>query len=301
MFLFLILVIIVLVILAKSYVIVPQAHAYVVERLGSYYAVWNNGMHFKVPFIDRIVGRYSLKEDVITLTPQDVITKDNVTMQIDAIMNFAVTDPKAAQYGVSDLMGALEKSVGTALRNVVGEIELDSVLSEREEINGKMQAYMDEVTDKWGVKVIHVAVKDVIPPQNVKDTMERQMTAERNRRAQVTEAKGNKESQILNAEAQAETAQKEAEGQAQAEITAAKGKAQAMQEEAEGKAKAIKIVQEAYAESLKALKDSGTDDEFLKLQAMDALTKVANGQATKLVVPSNLQDLTTLTNVIKHD
>lgn len=210
----LILLLIIVVLVVKSVKVVQQSHAYVVERMGSYHQTWNNGVHFKIPFVDRIVNKLSLKEQVMELEPQSVITKDNVSMQIDTVMTIQVTDPKAATYGVNDLNSALEKSVGTALRNVIGEIDLDQTLSERDVINGKMQKYMDEVTDKWGVKVNRVELKNIIPPQKIQDTMERQMTAERDRRAKVTEAKGNKESQILNAEAQAETAQKEAEGAA---------------------------------------------------------------------------------------
>lgn len=296
----LILLLIIVVLVVKSVKVVQQSHAYVVERMGSYHQTWNNGVHFKIPFVDRIVNKLSLKEQVMELEPQSVITKDNVSMQIDTVMTIQVTDPKAATYGVNDLNSALEKSVGTALRNVIGEIDLDQTLSERDVINGKMQKYMDEVTDKWGVKVNRVELKNIIPPQKIQDTMERQMTAERDRRAKVTEAKGNKESQILNAEAQAETAQKEAEGAAQAKITEANAQAQSIEIEANAKAKAIKTVQAAYAESIKELDDNGTVDSFLKLQAFDTLTKVANGNATKLIVPSNLQDLTTFTTMLNQ-
>lgn len=296
----LILLVIVVALLIKSFSVVSQSEAYVVERMGKYYQTWNSGVHFRVPFIDNIVSKLSLKEQIVQLEPQEVITKDNVSMSIDTLMAIQITDPKMATYGVSDLMSALEKSVGTALRNVVGEIDLDETLSEREKINAKMQVYMDEVTDKWGVKVNRVELKNIIPPQKIQDTMERQMTAERNRRAQVTEAKGNKESQVLNAEAQAEAAQKEAEGEAKAKITAAEAQAQAIMKEAEGKAKAIKTVQQAYAESLKSFNSDKEVQSYLKLQAFDALTKVANGNATKLIVPSNLQDLTTFTSVLKE-
>lgn len=298
MLLLILLVIIVFVIL-RSIRVVQQSHAYVIERMGSYYQTWNNGVHIKIPFIDRIVNKLSMKEQVMELDPQSVITRDNVSMNIDTVMTIQITDPKAATYGVSDLPSALEKSVGTALRNVIGEIDLDQTLSERDTINSKMQEYMDKVTDKWGVKVNRVELKNIIPPQKIQETMERQMTAERDRRAKVTEAKGNKESQILNAEAQAETAQKEAEGQAKAQITQAEAAAEAMQKEAEGRAQAIKIVQKAYAEGLKDFDSDQETQAFLKLQAFDALTKVANGNATKLIVPSNLQDLTTLTDIFK--
>lgn len=295
----LILALIIVILIIKSVKVVQQSRAYVIERMGSYYQTWNNGIHFKIPFIDRIVNKLSLREQVMELDPQSVITKDNVSMQIDTVMTIQITDPKAATYGVDNLSRALEKSVGTALRNVIGEIDLDQTLSERDIINSKMQEYMDEVTDKWGVKVNRVELKNIIPPQKIQDTMERQMTAERDRRAKVTEAKGNKESQILDAEAQAETAQKEAEGKAKAIETEATAKAKAMEVEAEGKAKAIKTVQQAYADSLKSF---GTQEEvrsYLKLQAFDALTKVADGNATKLIVPSNLQDLTTFTEIFK--
>lgn len=279
----------------------PQSRAYVIERLGSYYATWNQGVHFKVPFIDRVAANLSLKEDVSDLEPQHVITKDNVTMEIDALIATTIIDPKAATYGVENLDVAVDKSVGTALRNVIGEIDLDEALSQREKINAKMQTYMDEVTAGWGIKVNRVELKNITPPQNVKDTMERQMTAERDRRAKVTSAQADKEAALLDAEADAESDKKKAEGEAAAQITAAQAKAKSIQIEAEAKANAIKTVQQAYADGLADVANNHQTDAYLKLQAMDALAKVANGNATKLIVPSELQDLAVLNNMWQAD
>lgn len=286
--LFLILVIILIVMAVRCIKVVQQSEAFVVERMGSYFQTWNNGIHFKVPFIDNIVNRISLKEHVMDLPAQSVITKDNVSMNIDTVMAIEITDPKLATYGVDNLENALEKSVGTALRNVVGELELDQTLSERDSINAKMQNYMDEVTGKWGVKVNRVELKNIVPPKEIQNAMERQMKAERERRAQVTKAKGNKESQILQAQAEAEAAETEAKGRANAEI-----------EEAKGKAQAIREVQQAYADSLTMISNANISDAALKLKAFEALKDVANGKATKLIVPSELQDLTTLGSALK--
>lgn len=286
--LFLILLIIIVILAVRCVKVVQQSEAYVIERMGSYFQTWNNGIHFKVPFIDNIVNKISLKEHVMDLPAQSVITKDNVSMNIDTVMAIEITDPKLATYGVDNLENALEKSVGTALRNVVGELELDQTLSERDSINAKMQNYMDEVTGKWGVKVNRVELKNIVPPKEIQNAMERQMKAERERRAQVTEAKENKESQILQAQAEAEAAETEAKGRANAEI-----------EEAKGKAQAIREVQQAYADSLTMISNANISDAALKLKAFEALKDVANGNATKLIVPSELQDLTTLGSALK--
>lgn len=286
--LFLILLIIIVILVVRCVKVVQQSEAYVIERMGSYFQTWNNGIHFKVPFIDNIVNKISLKEHVMDLPAQSVITKDNVSMNIDTVMAIEITDPKLATYGVDNLENALEKSVGTALRNVVGELELDQTLSERDSINAKMQNYMDEVTGKWGVKVNRVELKNIVPPKEIQNAMERQMKAERERWAQVTEAKGNKESQILQAQAEAEAAETEAKGRANAEI-----------EEAKGKAQAIREVQQAYADSLTMISNANISDAALKLKAFEALKDVANGNATKLIVPSELQDLTTLGSALK--
>lgn len=286
--LFLILLIIIVILAVRCVKVVQQSEAYVIERMGSYFQTWNNGIHFKVPFIDNIVNKISLKEHVMDLPAQSVITKDNVSMNIDTVMAIEITDPKLATYGVDNLENALEKSVGTALRNVVGELELDQTLSERDSINAKMQNYMDEVTGKWGVKVNRVELKNIVPPKEIQNAMERQMKAERERRAQVTEAKENKESQILQAQAEAEAAETEAKGRANAEI-----------EEAKGKAQAIREVQQAYADSLTMISNANISDAALKLKAFEALKDVANGNATKLIVPSELQDLTALGSALK--
>lgn len=253
--LFLILLIIIVILAVRCVKVVQQSEAYVIERMGSYFQTWNNGIHFKVPFIDNIVNKISLKEHVMDLPAQSVITKDNVSMNIDTVMAIEITDPKLATYGVDNLENALEKSVGTALRNVVGELELDQTLSERDSINAKMQNYMDEVTGKWGVKVNRVELKNIVPPKEIQNAMERQMKAERERRAQVTEAKG--------------------------------------------KAQAIREVQQAYADSLTMISNANISDAALKLKAFEALKDVANGNATKLIVPSELQDLTTLGSALK--
>lgn len=295
----LILIIIILALIISSVKVVQQSEAFVIERLGSYYQTWSNGIHFKVPLVDNIVNKISLKEHVMDLPAQSVITKDNVSMNIDTVMAIEITDPKLATYGVDNLENALEKSVGTALRNVVGELELDQTLSERDSINIKMQNYMDEITGKWGVKVNRVELKNILPPKDIQQSMERQMKAERERRAQITEAKGNKESQILNAQAEAERAETEARGYANAKIEEARGRAKAEIEESEGKAQAILNIQQAYADSLKMLSAVDVSDATLKLKAFEALKDVANGQATKLIVPSELQDITTLGSALK--
>lgn len=273
--------------------VVHQSQAYVVERLGSYYQTWNQGIHFLVPFVDVIVQRLDLRQQVMELKPQAVITKDNVSMTINTIMAVEIVDPKLAVYGVDNLENALEKSVGTALRNVIGELELDQTLSERDQINTRMEEYMESVTGKWGVKVDRVELKDVRPPQEIQQTMERQMKAERERRANVTEAEGKKQAQILNAEADAEAAQKKAEGDAQAKIRLAEADAVATEKRAEGKANAIKKVQKANADGLKFLQENGAVASYIKLQQMDAIQKVADGNATKMIIPSDMQDFVT--------
>ena len=280
--------------------IVQQSEAFIIERMGSYYQTWHNGIHFLMPFIDKIVHKVSLKETVLTLDPQSVITKDNVSMTIDTIMYTQITDPKAATYGVDDVENALRKSVGTALRNVVGELELDQTLSERDIINAKMQSYMDKVTGPWGIKVNRVELKDVRPPKEIQATMERQMKAERERRAQVTEARGAKEAQVLKAEAEAEAVQKQAEGQAKAQVTQAQAQAQAMEARAQGQANAIKTVQTAYSSGLKSLNDNGVLAQFIRLQSFDAMKGIADGNATKLIVPSDMQDFTTKSMLFKE-
>lgn len=280
--------------------IVQQSEAFIIERMGSYYQTWHNGIHFLMPFIDKIVHKVSLKETVLTLDPQSVITKDNVSMTIDTIMYTQITDPKAATYGVDDVENALRKSVGTALRNVVGELELDQTLSERDIINAKMQSYMDKVTGPWGIKVNRVELKDVRPPKEIQATMERQMKAERERRAQVTESRGAKEAQVLKAEAEAEAVQKQAEGQAKAQVTQAQAQAQAMEARAQGQANAIKTVQTAYSSGLKSLNDNGVLAQFIRLQSFDAMKGIADGNATKLIVPSDMQDFTTKSMLFKE-
>lgn len=260
--------------------IVSQSDAFVIERLGGYHATWNVGLHVKFPFIDRIEKKVSLKEKVFDFPPQPVITKDNVTMMIDTVVYFQITDPKLYTYGVEKPINALENLSATTLRNIIGELELDESLTSRDVINTKMRAILDEATDPWGIKVNRVEVKNIEPPQAIRDAMEKQMKAERERREQILIAEGHKQSAIL-----------EAEGQKQALILAAEAEKEAAIQKAKGEAEAIREVQEAKAQGLKMLKEAGMDEKVLKLRSLEAFEVAANGQATKIIVPSDLQNL----------
>ena len=260
--------------------IVPQSNAFVIERLGAYHGTWNVGLHVKMPFIDRIAKKVSLKEKVFDFPPQPVITRDNVTMMIDTVVYFQITDPKLYTYGVEQPINALENLSATTLRNIIGELELDESLTSRDVINTKMRSILDEATDPWGIKVNRVEVKNIEPPQAIRDAMEKQMKAERERREQILIAEGHKQSAIL-----------EAEGQKQALILEAEAAKEAAIQKAKGEAEAIREVQQAKAEGLKMLKDAGMDASVLKLRSLEAFEKAADGQATKIIVPSDLQSL----------
>ena len=260
--------------------IVSQSNAFVIERLGGYQGTWNVGLHVKMPFIDRIAKKVSLKEKVFDFPPQPVITRDNVTMMIDTVVYFQITDPKLYTYGVEKPINALENLSATTLRNIIGELELDESLTSRDVINTKMRSILDEATDPWGIKVNRVEVKNIEPPQAIRDAMEKQMKAERERREQILIAEGHKQSAIL-----------EAEGQKQALILEAEAHKEAAIQKAKGEAEAIREVQQAKAEGLKMLKDAGMDSAVLKLRSLEAFEKAADGQATKIIVPSDLQSL----------
>ena len=274
------LVVIVLVLIITNIRIVPQSNAFVIERLGAYQATWNVGLHVKMPFIDRIVKKVSLKEKVFDFPPQPVITRDNVTMMIDTVVYFQITDPKLYTYGVEQPINALENLSATTLRNIIGELELDESLTSRDVINTKMRSILDEATDPWGIKVNRVEVKNIEPPQAIRDAMEKQMKAERERREQILIAEGHKQSAIL-----------EAEGQKQALILEAEAAKEAAIQKAKGEAEAIREVQQAKAEGLKMLKEAGMDEKVLKLRSLEAFEKASDGQATKIIVPSDLQSL----------
>ena len=260
--------------------IVPQSNAYVLERLGAYHSTWNVGLHVKMPLIDRIAKKVSLKEKVFDFPPQPVITKDNVTMMIDTVVYFQITDPKLYTYGVEKPISALENLSATTLRNIIGELELDESLTSRDVINTKMRAILDEATDPWGIKVNRVEVKNIEPPQAIREAMEKQMKAERERREQILIAEGHKQSAIL-----------EAEGEKQAMILQAEAQKESAIQKAKGEAEAIREVQQAKAEGLKMLKEAGMDSAVLKLRSLEAFEKAANGQATKIIVPSDMQSL----------
>ncbi len=267
--------------------IVPQAKAFVVERLGAYQATWSVGLHIKIPLIERVVKRVSLKEQVVDFPPQPVITKDNVTMQIDTVVYFQITDPKLYAYGVEVPMSAIENLTATTLRNIIGDLELDETLTSRDHINGKMRIILDEATDAWGIKVNRVELKNILPPREIQDAMEKQMKAERERRQAILQAEGEKQSQILVAEGEKESAILRADA---SKITKIR--------EAEGEAEAILTVQRALADSIKLLNESPPTDGIIKIKALEAFEKAANGQATKIIIPSEIQGLAGLASGI---
>ena len=279
----------VLIIIVLGIKIIPQSRAKVVERLGSYHATLQTGVHYVIPFIDRVASDVTLKEMVKDFAPQPVITKDNVTMQIDTVVYFQITDPKLYTYGVENPINAIENLTATTLRNIIGELELDQTLTSRDIINSKMRSILDEATDPWGIKVNRVEVKNIIPPRDIQEAMEKQMRAERERREKILQAEGEKKSAILIAEGEKESAILRAEALRETHI-----------KEAEGEAQAILKVSEAKAQSLKLLKDAKADDAVLKLKSYEAMIDVANGQATKIIVPSDLQSLVTAGTVISE-
>ena len=287
----LIVVIIALVVIVNCVKIVPQAHAVVVERLGGYLTTWSVGLHFKVPFIDRIAKRVLLKEQVVDFPPQPVITKDNVTMQIDTVVYFQITDPKLYAYGVENPIMAIENLTATTLRNIIGDLELDQTLTSRETINTKMRASLDVATDPWGIKVNRVELKNIIPPAAIQDAMEKQMKAERERREAILRAEGEKKSTILVAEGNKESAILDAEAEKQAAILRAEAQKEAMIRQAEGEAEAILKVQQANADGIRFLKEAGADEAVLTMKSLEAFEKAADGKATKIIIPSELQGI----------
>lgn len=271
--------------------VVPQSKAYVIERLGTYFTTWQTGLHVKVPFIDRISKIVSLKEQVVDFKPQPVITKDNVTMQIDTVVFYQITDPKLYCYGVESPISAIENLSATTLRNIIGELELDSTLTSRDTINAKIRVILDEATDPWGIKVNRVELKNIIPPREIQDAMEKQMKAERERREAILRAEGEKQSRILVAEGHKESKILEAEAEKQSAILRAEAVKEAKIREAEGEAQAIATVQQASAEAIKLLNEANANEAVLKLKALEAFAKAADGQATKIIIPSEIQSL----------
>lgn len=283
--------IIAFIIVISNISIVQQSRAYVVERLGAFQAVWGVGMHFKVPFIDRVARRVSLKEQVLDYPPQPVITKDNVTMQIDTVVYFQITDPKLYAYGVEQPMVAMETLTATTLRNIIGDLELDQTLTSRDVINTKMRAILDEATDPWGIKVNRVELKNILPPQDIQNSMEKQMKAERERRQSIIQAEGQKKSAILIAEGEKESAILRADAEKQAAILRAEAEKQAAILKADGEAQAILSVQKALADSIALLNEKAPNDQVIKLKAIETMGKVSEGQATKIIIPSEMQGL----------
>ena len=296
----LVVIVLVLWILASCIRIVPQAYAVVLERLGAYKATWGTGIHFKVPFIERVARRVNLKEQVVDFPPQPVITKDNVTMQIDTVVFFQITDPKLYAYGVENPIMAIENLSATTLRNIIGDMELDETLKTREVINTRMRASLDEATDPWGIKVNRVELKNIIPPAAIQDAMEKQMKAERERREAILKAEGEKRSTILVAEGKKQSAILDAEAEKQAAILHAEAQKERMIKEAEGQAQAVLKVQQATAEGLRMIKEAGADESVLTLKSLEALTKVADGKATKIIIPSEIQGIAGLATSLKE-
>ena len=296
----LVVIVLVLWVLASCIRIVPQAYAVVLERLGAYKATWSTGIHFKVPFIERVARRVNLKEQVVDFPPQPVITKDNVTRQIDTVVFFQITDPKLYAYGVENPIMAIENLSATTLRNIIGDMELDETLTSREVINTKMRASLDVATDPWGIKVNRVELKNIIPPAAIQDAMEKQMKAERERREAILKAEGEKRSTILVAEGKKQSAILDAEAEKQAAILHAEAQKERMIKEAEGQAQAVLKVQQATAEGLRMIKEAGADESVLTLKSLEALTKVADGKATKIIIPSEIQGIAGLATSLKE-
>ena len=278
--------------------VVQQSRAYVIERLGVFQSVWGVGMHFKLPFVDRIARKVSLKEQVLDYPPQPVITKDNVTMQIDTVVYFQITDPKLYCYGVEQPMMAMETLTATTLRNIIGDLELDQTLTSRDVVNTKMRSILDEATDPWGIKVNRVELKNILPPADIQNSMDKQMKAERDRRQSILQAEGQKKSAILIAEGEKESAILRASAEKEAAILKAEAEKQAAILKADGEAQAIRAVQQALADSLEMLNEKAPSDSVLRLKAIEAMQKVADGQATKIIIPSEMQGLVGLANGI---
>lgn len=291
MILVIVLIIILLLILASCLKIVPQAHAYVIERLGAYQGTWSVGFHIKMPIIDKVAKKVILKEQVVDFAPQPVITKDNVTMRIDTVVFYQITDPKLYCYGVQNPIMAIENLTATTLRNIIGDLELDETLTSREIINAKMRSTLDEATDPWGIKVNRVELKNILPPAQIVDAMEKQMKAERERRESILKAEGEKKSLILVSEGKKQSAILDAEAEKQAAILKAEAAKEKMIREAEGEAEAILKVQQANADGIRFLKEAGADESVLTLKSFEAMAKIADGQATKIIIPSEMQNL----------
>lgn len=285
----LILAIILIIIIIKNFQIVPQSHAYVIERLGAYKTTWSTGLHLKIPFIERVAKRVSLKEQVVDFPPQPVITRDNVTMQIDTVVYFYITDPKLYAYGLENPIAAIENLTATTLRNIIGDLELDNTLTSRDVINTKIQVILDEATDAWGIKVKRVELKNILPPREIQAAMEKQMKAERERRAKILDAEGDKRSQILVSEGLKESAILKADAIKESKIR-----------EAQGEAEAIMTVQKAYADSLKMLNEASPTDKVIALKSLEAFEKAADGRATKIIIPSEIQSMATLAATLKE-
>ncbi len=279
-FTFLIVVLFIVILIISNIKIIPQAHAAVLERLGAYHSTWETGLHVKIPFIDRIAKHITLKEQVVDFPPQPVITKDNVTMQIDTVVYYQITDPKLYTYGVENPLAAIENLSATTLRNIIGDLELDHTLTSRDVINTKIRVILDEATDAWGIKVNRVELKNILPPQEIQNSMEKQMKAERERRARILEAEGVKSSEILVAQGHKEAAILKADAVKETKIR-----------EAQGEAEAIKMVQKSYADSLKMLNEANASEQVVKLKSLEAFTKAADGKATKIIIPSDIQSL----------
>jgi regulator of protease activity HflC (stomatin/prohibitin superfamily) len=289
-----VLVFIIIILIVQNIRVVPQAHAYVIERLGAFKETWQVGLHIKVPLIDKISNRVSLKERVLDFAPQPVITKDNVTMQIDTVVYFQITDPKLYTYGVERPMSAIENLTATTLRNIIGDLELDETLTSRDLINAKMRAILDEATDPWGIKVNRVELKNIIPPADIQNAMEKQMRAERERREAILRAEGEKRSAILVAEGQKESVILEAEAEKAAAILRAEAKKEAQIREAEGEAEAILKVQKATAEGIRMINEAAPSKEVIAIRGLEALVQVGNGQSTKIIIPSEIQNIASL-------
>ncbi len=293
-----ILILLALVIIITNIAVVQQSRAYVIERLGAFHEVWGVGLHVKVPFIDRIARRVSLKEQVLDYPPQPVITKDNVTMQIDTVVYFQITDPKLYAYGVEQPMAAMETLTATTLRNIIGDLELDQTLTSRDVVNTKMRAILDEATDPWGIKVNRVELKNILPPQDIQNSMEKQMKAERDRRQAILQAEGQKKSAILIAEGEKEAAILQASAEKEAAILRAEAEKQAAILRADGEAQAILAVQKAMADSLELLNAKAPNDQVIKLKSIEAMQRIADGKATKIIIPSEMQGLVGMANGI---
>lgn len=297
---FVVVLVLLVMILLSCIKIVPQANAYVVERLGAYQQTWSVGLHIKVPFIDKVAKRVVLKEQVVDFAPQPVITKDNVTMRIDTVVFFQITDPKLYAYGVENPIMAIENLTATTLRNIIGDLELDQTLTSRETINTKMRASLDEATDPWGIKVNRVELKNIIPPAEIQNAMERQMKAERERREAVTRAEGEKKASVTVAEGKKEAAILEAEAEKQSAILRAEAQKEKMIREAEGEAAAILKVQQATADGIRMIREAGADESVLRIKSLEAFEKAADGKATKIIIPSEIQGIAGLAASLKE-